>query len=128
MVFNRFAMPCSRKSTKEQAVALETFEHIHSLSMRYHITRKTGALSSWSGALRVWNLLRYLVFSTGPLVLELGFIGVVIFWKLDDWRYIGIILVRFASIFGLLFGSQSGEVKLRRGDEPAGYGRKSQSN
>ena len=26
-------------------LALETFEHIHSLSMRYHITRKTGALS-----------------------------------------------------------------------------------
>ena len=26
-------------------LALETFEHIHALSMRYHITRKTGALS-----------------------------------------------------------------------------------
>ena len=26
-------------------LALETFEHIHRLSMRYHITRKTGGLS-----------------------------------------------------------------------------------
>ncbi|HCI99257.1 MAG TPA: metal ABC transporter permease, partial [Sulfitobacter sp.] len=28
-----------------RALALKTFQHIHSMSMRYHITRKTGGLS-----------------------------------------------------------------------------------
>src|SRR5210317_2006701 len=54
-------------------VALETFEHIHNLSMRYHITRKTGGLSRIieRGVKGVEFLLCYLVFSIGPLALEL---------------------------------------------------------
>ena len=58
-------------------LALETFEHIHRLSMRYHITRKTGGLSRVieRGVKGVEFLLRYLVFSTGPLLLELIFIS-----------------------------------------------------
>ena len=53
-------------------LALETFEHIHRLAMRYHITRKTGGLSRVieRGVKGVEFLLRYLVFSTGPLLLE----------------------------------------------------------
>ena len=110
-------------------LALDTFEHIHSLSMRYHITRKTGALSrimEW-GVKGVEYLLRYLLFSTGPLVLELVFIGAAIFWKLDDWRYIGIILATICIYIWFTFRSQSGE-EVASGDEPAGYGRKSKSN
>ena len=75
-------------------LALETFQHIHRLSMRFHVTRKTGGLSRIieRGVKGVEFLLRYLVFSIGPLVLELVLIGAAIFWKLQDWRYIGIIL------------------------------------
>ena len=73
-------------------LALETFEHIHRLSMRYHITRKTGGLSRIieRGVKGVEFLLRYLVFSTGPLVLELVLIGAAIFWKLQDLSLIHI--------------------------------------
>ena len=54
-------------------LALETFQHIHRLSMRYHITRKTGGLSRIieRGVKGVDFLLRFLLFSIGPLVLEL---------------------------------------------------------
>jgi ATP-binding cassette subfamily B protein len=31
-------------------IALETFRHIHALSLRYHITRKTGGLPASSSA------------------------------------------------------------------------------
>ena len=97
-------------------LALETFEHIHSLSMRYHITRKTGALSRIMerGVKGVEYLLRYLVFSTGPLVLELVFIGAAIFWKLDDWRYIFIILATICIYIWFTFRITEWRVKLRR--------------
>lgn len=97
-------------------LALETFEHIHRLSMRYHITRKTGGLSRVieRGVKGVEFLLRYLVFSTGPLLLELIFISLAIFWKLQDWRYVGIILVTIGVYVWFTFGVTEWRVKLRR--------------
>ncbi len=58
-------------------LALETFTHIHRLSLRYHITRKTGGLSRIieRGVKGVEFLLRFLLFSIGPLILELVLIG-----------------------------------------------------
>ena len=55
-------------------LALETFTHIHRLSMRYHITRKTGGLSRIieRGVKGVDFLLRFMLFSIGPLILELS--------------------------------------------------------
>ena len=97
-------------------LALETFKHIHQLSMRYHITRKTGGLSRIieRGVKGVEFLLRYLVFSTGPLVLELFLIGAAIFWKLQDWRYVGIILATIAAYVWFTFAITEWRVKLRR--------------
>ena len=97
-------------------LALETFEHIHRLSMRYHITRKTGGLSRIieRGVKGVEFLLRYLVFSTGPLVLELFLIGAAIFWKLHDWRYVGIILATIAVYVWFTFAITEWRVNLRR--------------
>ena len=61
-------------------LALETFEHIHKLSMRYHITRKTGGLSRIieRGVKGVEFLLRFLLFSIGPLILELLLVGIIL--------------------------------------------------
>ena len=97
-------------------LALETFEHVHRLSMRYHITRKTGGLSRIieRGVKGVEFLLRYLVFSTGPLVLELVLIAAAIFWKLQDWRYVGIILATIAVYVWFTFAITEWRVKLRR--------------
>ena len=97
-------------------LALETFKHIHRLSMRYHISRKTGGLSRIieRGVKGVEFLLRYLVFSTGPLVLELLLIGAAIFWKLQDWRYVGIILATIAVYVWFTFAITEWRVKLRR--------------
>ena len=99
-----------------RSLARETFEHIHRLSLRYHITRKTGGLSRIieRGVKGVEFLLRYLVFSTGPLVLELIFIGAAIFWKLQDWRYVGIILATIAVYVWFTLAITEWRVKLRR--------------
>jgi ATP-binding cassette, subfamily B, heavy metal transporter len=98
-----------------RALALETFEHIHRLSLRYHITRKTGGLSRIieRGVKGVEFLLRFLLFSIGPLVLELVLVGAVLFYLFDVWY-----LVVVASVIGLYvwftFKVTEWRVKLRR--------------
>lgn len=70
-----------------RGVALETFTHIHRLSLRYHITRKTGGLSRIMerGVKSVAFLLRFILFSIGPLILELTLVGVILATVFDIW-------------------------------------------
>ena len=96
-------------------LALETFEHIHRLSMRYHITRKTGGLSRIieRGVKGVEFLLRFLLFSIGPLVLELVMIGVVL-TILFDVSYLGVVAVTIGLYVWFTFAVTEWRVKLRR--------------
>jgi ATP-binding cassette subfamily B protein len=68
-------------------IALQTFTHIHALSLRYHITRKTGGLSRIieRGVKGVDFLLRFLLFSIGPLVLELALVCLIFLIAFDGW-------------------------------------------
>ena len=96
-------------------LALETFEHIHRLSMRYHITRKTGGLSRIieRGVKGVDFLLRFLLFSIGPLILELVMIGVILTIFFDVW-YLAVVAVTIAVYVWFTFAVTEWRVKLRR--------------
>ena len=97
-------------------IALETFKHIHQLSLRYHITRKTGGLSRVieRGVKGVDFLLRLSLFSIVPLVFELVLVASVLFWKLEDARYVGIIVVTIVIYAWFTFTVTEWRVKLRR--------------
>ncbi|WP_299376235.1 ABC transporter ATP-binding protein/permease [uncultured Tateyamaria sp.] len=96
-------------------LALETFEHIHRLSMRYHITRKTGGLSRIieRGVKGVEFLLRFLLFSIGPLILELLLIGIVLTILFDAW-YLLIVSVTIGLYVWFTFAVTEWRVKLRK--------------
>ncbi len=96
-------------------LALETFRHIHSLSMRYHITRKTGGLSRIveRGVKGVDFLLRFLLFSIGPLILQLVMISSVLFVKLDV-KYVLVVLITIGLYVWFTFTVSEWRVKLRR--------------
>ena len=96
-------------------LALETFTHIHRLSMRYHITRKTGGLSRIieRGVKGVDFLLRFLLFSIGPLVLELLMIGAVLFVLFDIW-YLAVVAVTIALYVQFTFKITEWRVKIRK--------------
>ncbi|MEL6450842.1 MAG: ABC transporter ATP-binding protein/permease [Pseudomonadota bacterium] len=98
-----------------RALALETFEHIHRLSMRYHITRKTGGLSRIieRGVKGVEFLLRFLLFSIGPLILELLLIGIVLTVLFDAW-YLLIVAVTIGLYVWFTFAVTEWRVKLRK--------------
>ncbi len=96
-------------------LALETFTHIHRLSMRYHITRKTGGLSRIMerGVKGVEFLLRFLLFSIGPLVLELLMIAGVLFF-LFDASYLAVVVVTIAAYVWFTFKVTEWRVKIRK--------------
>ena len=98
-----------------RALALETFTHIHRLSMRYHLTRKTGGLSRIieRGVKGVDFLLRFLLFSIGPLVLELLMIAGILFFLFDVW-YLAVIVLTIAVYVWFTFAVTEWRVKLRR--------------
>jgi ATP-binding cassette subfamily B protein len=96
-------------------LALETFTHIHRLSMRYHITRKTGGLSRIieRGVKGVDFLLRFMLFSIGPLILELAMV-MVIFLALFGWQYAAVVLVTITLYVLFTFRVTEWRVKIRR--------------
>ncbi|MGB3690529.1 MAG: ABC transporter ATP-binding protein/permease [Jannaschia helgolandensis] len=96
-------------------LAAETFTHMHRLSMRYHISRKTGGLSRIieRGVKGVDFLLRFLLFSIGPLVLELAMICVILFFVFDVW-YLVIVLVTITAYVAFTFKVTEWRVKIRK--------------
>ena len=96
-------------------LALETFTHIHRLSMRYHITRRTGGLSRIieRGVKGVEFLLRFLLFSIGPLVLELTMVAIVLWWVFDIW-YLVVVAGVIAAYVAFTFKVTEWRVKLRK--------------
>ena len=96
-------------------LALETFEHIHALSLRYHIARKTGGLSRIieRGVKGVEFLLRFMLFSIGPLILELLMIAAILFFVFDVWYLL--VVVSTISIYILFtFKVTEWRVQIRK--------------
>ena len=98
-----------------RALALETFRHIHQLSMRYHVTRRTGGLSRIieRGVKGVEFLLRFLLFSIGPLILELLLVAIILMWLFDVW-YLVVVVVTITLYIWFTFAVTEWRVKLRR--------------
>ncbi len=96
-------------------LALETFTHIHRLSLRYHITRKTGGLSRIieRGVKGVDFLLRFMLFSIGPLILELTMVA-VIFALLFGWLYSVVVIVTITLYVTFTFRVTEWRVQIRR--------------
>ena len=96
-------------------LALETFTHIHRLSMRYHITRKTGGLSRIieRGVKGVDFLLRFLLFSIVPLVLELLLTAGILFFLFDVW-YLAAVLVTIALYVWFTVAVTEMRVRIRK--------------
>ncbi|KEO56281.1 ABCB family ABC transporter ATP-binding protein/permease [Thioclava pacifica] len=96
-------------------LALQTFTHMHQLSLRYHITRKTGGLSRIieRGVKGVEFLLRFMLFSVGPLILELTLVA-IIFAVVFDWRYAAVVIVTIAAYIKFTFKVTEWRVAIRR--------------
>lgn len=71
-----------------RGVALRVFRHLHRLSLRFHLERRTGGLSRVieRGVKAIETLLRFVVFSILPTLFEIVVV-LVILWVMLDWRF-----------------------------------------
>jgi len=96
-------------------VALQTFKHLHRLSLRFHLDRQTGGLSRSieRGTAGIENVLRLAVFNIVPTLLEVVLV-VGILWHLFDWRFAMVTLVTVVLYIGFTFAFTNWRVRFRR--------------
>jgi ATP-binding cassette subfamily B protein len=109
VIFARVAQRALRQ------LALRTFRHVHQLSLSYHIGRKTGGLSRIieRGVKGVEFLLRFLLFSIGPLIIELLMIGGVLA-TVFDIRYLAVVAGVIAAYVAFTYKVTEWRVRLRK--------------
>ncbi|MEO5861182.1 MAG: ABC transporter ATP-binding protein/permease [Burkholderiales bacterium] len=68
-------------------VALEVFQHLHALSLRFHLDRQTGGMTRdiERGSRGIETLLRFAIFSILPTLLEMTLVGIIMVTKYDIW-------------------------------------------
>ena len=97
----RDALFASVSQRAVRLVALKTYEHLHRVSLRFHLDRQTGGMSRVidRGVQGMQSVLRLAVFNVVPTAVELLLVTAII-WHLFDWRYaavtVGAVLVYVA--------------------------------
>jgi ATP-binding cassette subfamily B protein len=84
----RDALFASVQQRAVRQLALRTFQHLHAVSLRFHLDRQTGGLSRVidRGVLGMQSVLRLAVFNVVPTAIELAMVTGII-WHMFDWRY-----------------------------------------
>jgi ATP-binding cassette subfamily B protein len=108
-VFSKVAQHAIRQ------VALQTFEHIHRLSLRFHLERQTGGLTRAidRGTKGIEFLLFFVLFNILPTILEILFVSGIL-WYLFDWRFAAVTLVTIVLYVFVTFVLTEWRIKLRR--------------
>ena len=68
-------------------IALETFQHLHSLSLRFHLERQTGGMTRdiERGVRGIESLISYSLYSIVPTLIEVVLVLSILGWAFDVW-------------------------------------------
>ncbi|HMA09256.1 MAG TPA: ABC transporter ATP-binding protein/permease, partial [Ramlibacter sp.] len=68
-------------------IALETFEHLHALSLRFHLERQTGGMTRdiERGVRGIESLISYSLYSIVPTLIEVALVLGILAVKFDAW-------------------------------------------
>jgi ABC-type multidrug transport system fused ATPase/permease subunit len=96
-------------------LAIETFQHIHNLSLRYHLERKTGGLSRIidRGRNGIETIVRFATVNILPTIVELTLYAAVLILQFD-WRYAMIVLVTTAVYVWFTIKATEWRISIRR--------------
>jgi ABC-type transport system involved in Fe-S cluster assembly fused permease/ATPase subunit len=96
-------------------VALAAFRHIHSLSLRFHLERRTGGLARAveRGIAGIEFLLSFLLFNVVPTLFEITIVCAIL-WRLYNWEFAAVTLAAIVSYIGFTFIVTDWRVRFRR--------------
>ncbi len=98
-----------------RVAAMQTFRHLHGLSLRFHLDRQTGGVTRAieRGTQAIELILRLGVFNIVPTLLETLMVTAVI-WRLFDWRYALATLLTVVVYVGFTVAFTGWRIGIRR--------------
>ena len=108
-IFAKVAMHAVRR------LAFRTFVHMHELSLRFHLERKTGGLTRVleRGRNAIETIVRMVILQLSPTIIELALIVGVLMWQFD-WRYVAVILATVAVYLVYTYHATEWRIGIRR--------------
>src|SRR5438552_6193642 len=108
-VFAKVAMHAVRR------LAYLVFEHMHLLSLRFHLERKTGGLTRVleRGRNAIETIVRMVIMQLVPTAIELSLIVAVLLYQFD-WRYVVVILITVACYMVFTYLATEWRINIRR--------------
>jgi ATP-binding cassette subfamily B protein len=108
-VFAKVAMHAVRR------LAYRTFVHMHELSLRFHLERKTGGLTRVleRGRNAIETIVRMVILQLAPTIIEVSLIVIVLMWRFD-WRYVAAILATVTLYMAFTYNATEWRIGIRR--------------
>ena len=108
-MFAKVALHAVRK------LALTTFEHMHRLSLRFHLERKTGGLTRVleRGRAGIENITRMTLMTFVPTIVEFALVLAVLMLEFD-WRYALVVAVMISLYLWFTVRATDWRIKIRR--------------
>jgi ABC-type transport system involved in Fe-S cluster assembly fused permease/ATPase subunit len=108
-IFAKVAMNAVRR------LARLTFEHMHLLSLRFHLERKTGGLTRVleRGRNAIETIVRMILLQLAPTIVELLMIVAVLLWHFD-WRYVAVIGLTVVVYMAFTYYATEWRINIRR--------------
>jgi ABC-type transport system involved in Fe-S cluster assembly fused permease/ATPase subunit len=96
-------------------LALRAFRHVHAMSLRYHLERRTGGLSRAieRGTAGIDFLLSFMLFNVVPTLLEILLVCAILWW-LFNWTFAAVILGTIVLYIAFTFSITDWRVRFRR--------------
>jgi ATP-binding cassette, subfamily B, heavy metal transporter len=108
-IFAKVAMHAVRK------LAFLTFVHMHELSLRFHLERKTGGLTRVleRGRTGIETIVRMVILQLLPTIVEVALLMAVLLWKFD-WRYLVATLLMVVTFMYFTYIATEWRIEIRR--------------
>ena len=108
-IFARVAMHAVRK------LAYLTFVHMHELSLRFHLERKTGGLTRVleRGRLGIEVIVRMVILQLAPTIVEVSLLMGVLLWQFD-WRYVLVTMITVVVFMYYTYIATEWRIEIRR--------------
>src|SRR6201747_1190957 len=108
-IFARVAMHAVRK------LAYLTFVHMHELSLRFHLERKTGGLTRVleRGRLGIEVIVRMVILQLVPTIVEVTLLMGVLLWQFD-WRYVLVTMITVVLFMYYTYVATEWRIEIRR--------------
>ena len=108
-IFAQVAMHAVRK------LAYLTFVHMHELSLRFHLERKTGGLTRVleRGRAGIEVIVRMVILQLAPTIVEVALLTAVLLWQFD-WRYVLATMITVVVFMYFTYLATEWRIEIRR--------------